>query len=80
MLLLLCRCLNKFYIIGHHYYYYTYLDLAVKFKHFTCSYQEGLKQSKVLQEEKQEEENAAEKLLELKNKDEESGKKRRTSR
>ena len=45
-----------------------------------CSYQEGLKQSKVLQEEKKEEENAAEKLLELKNKDAESGKKRRTSR
>ncbi|XP_059212684.1 inositol 1,4,5-triphosphate receptor associated 1 [Centropristis striata] len=42
--------------------------------------QEGLKQSKVLQEEKQEEENAAEKLLESKNKDEESGYKRRTNR
>ncbi|XP_063737032.1 inositol 1,4,5-triphosphate receptor associated 1 [Eleginops maclovinus] len=47
---------------------------------YNKGFQEGLKQSKVLQEEKQEEENAAEKLLESKNKDEESGKKRRTSR
>lgn len=39
------------------------------------SYQEGLKQSKVLQEKRLEEENTVEKLLELKNKDEESGKK-----
>lgn len=39
------------------------------------SYQEGLKQSKALQEEKRHKENTVEKLLELKNKDEESGKK-----
>lgn len=44
------------------------------------SYQEGLKQSKVLQEKRLEEENTAEKLLELKNKDEESGKKINKSR
>lgn len=61
-------------------YYCISFDAAGKFKHFKCSYQEGLKQSKVLQEEKQEEENAAEKLLESKNKDEESGKNRNTSR
>ncbi|XP_042264393.1 uncharacterized protein mrvi1 isoform X2 [Thunnus maccoyii] len=42
--------------------------------------QEGLKQSKALQEEKHEEEDAAEKLLESKIKDEESGKKIKTSR
>ncbi|XP_076592790.1 uncharacterized protein mrvi1 [Chaetodon auriga] len=47
---------------------------------YNKGYQEGLKQSKVLQEEKHEEANAAEKLLELKNKDEESGKKIKTSR
>ncbi|XP_044058306.1 ciliary rootlet coiled-coil protein 2 [Siniperca chuatsi] len=47
---------------------------------YNKGYQEGLKQSKVLQEEKCEEENAAEKLLESKNKDEESGKKIKTSR
>ena len=49
-------------------------------KHFQCSYQEGVKQTKVLQEEKHEEENTAEKFLDLKNKDEESGKKMKTSR
>ncbi|XP_062278857.1 inositol 1,4,5-triphosphate receptor associated 1 [Scomber scombrus] len=42
--------------------------------------QEGLKQSKALQEEKHEEEDAAEKLLESKIKDEESGKKIKSSR
>lgn len=45
-----------------------------------CSYQEGLKQMKALQEEKHEEENAAEKQLESKNKDEESGRNLKTSR
>lgn len=44
------------------------------------SYQEGLRQSKVLQEKKHEEENTMERLLELKNKDEESGKKINKSR
>lgn len=39
-----------------------------------------MKQTKVLQEEKHEEENTAEKFLDLKNKDEESGKKMKTSR
>uniref|UniRef100_A0A3P8SQB5 Inositol 1,4,5-triphosphate receptor associated 1 n=1 Tax=Amphiprion percula TaxID=161767 RepID=A0A3P8SQB5_AMPPE len=47
---------------------------------YNKGYQEGLKQSKALQEEKCEEENAAEKLLELKNKDEESGKRFKSSR
>lgn len=45
-----------------------------------CSFQEGLQQSKVHQEEKHEEESLSEKLLELKNKDEESGRKMKTSR
>ncbi len=71
-------------MIGHQYFRHFIncisLYLAGKFEHFKCSYQEGLKQSKVIQEEKQEEENAAEKLLESKNKDEESGNKIRTSR
>lgn len=49
------------------------------------SYQEGLKQSKALQEkrreeEDEEEEDISEKLLEMKNKDEESGKKINKSR
>ncbi|XP_037551587.1 inositol 1,4,5-triphosphate receptor associated 1 [Nematolebias whitei] len=43
---------------------------------YNKGYQEGLKQSKVLLEEKSEDENDAEKLLELKHKDEESGKRR----
>lgn len=47
---------------------------------YNKGYQEGLKQSKALQEEKCEEENAAEKLLESKNKDEESGKRFKSSR
>ncbi|XP_075878579.1 inositol 1,4,5-triphosphate receptor associated 1-like isoform X2 [Nelusetta ayraudi] len=47
---------------------------------YNKGYQEGLKQSKVLQEKRLEEENTAEKLLELKNKDEESGKKINKSR
>lgn len=47
------------------------------------SYQEGLKQSKALQEkrrEEEDEEDISEKLLEMKNKDEESGKKINKSR
>ncbi|XP_042342223.1 inositol 1,4,5-triphosphate receptor associated 1 [Plectropomus leopardus] len=56
------------------------LKAKIEEEAYNKGYQEGLKQSKVLQEEKQEEENTAEKLLELKNKDEESGKKRRTNR
>lgn len=46
------------------------------------SYQEGLKQSKALQEKRreEEEEDISEKLLEMKNKDEESGKKINKSR
>lgn len=56
------------------------LKAKIEEEAYNKGYQEGLKQSKVLQEEKQEEQNAAEKLLDLKNKDEESGKKRRTSR
>ncbi|XP_051797073.1 uncharacterized protein mrvi1 [Acanthochromis polyacanthus] len=47
---------------------------------YNKGYQEGLKQSKALQEEKCEEENAAEKLLESKHKDEESGKRFKSSR
>ncbi|XP_029982467.1 protein MRVI1 isoform X2 [Sphaeramia orbicularis] len=48
---------------------------------YNKGYQEGLKQSKALQEEKREEEEvASEKLLDTKNKDEESGKKINTSR
>ncbi|KAF7667244.1 hypothetical protein LDENG_00071210 [Lucifuga dentata] len=47
---------------------------------YNKGYQEGLKQSKTLQEVKQEEEEDAEKLLESKNKDEESGKKMKTNR
>lgn len=43
------------------------------------SFQEGLKLSKALQEEKQEE-RAAVKLLDIKDKDEESGRKMKTSR
>ncbi|XP_049909676.1 inositol 1,4,5-triphosphate receptor associated 1 [Epinephelus moara] len=56
------------------------LKAKIEEEAYNKGYQEGLKQSKVLQEEKQEEENAAEKLLESKNKDEESGKNRNTSR
>lgn len=44
------------------------------------SYQEGLKTSKALQEKRREEETSVEKLLELKNKDEESGNKINKSR
>ncbi|XP_056236667.1 uncharacterized protein mrvi1 isoform X1 [Seriola aureovittata] len=47
---------------------------------YNKGYQEGLKHIKALQEEKHDEENAAEKLLESKNKDEESGRKMKTSR
>uniref|UniRef100_A0A3Q3WVG0 Uncharacterized protein n=1 Tax=Mola mola TaxID=94237 RepID=A0A3Q3WVG0_MOLML len=47
---------------------------------YNKSYQEGLKTSKALQEKRREEENTVEKLLELKNKDEESGKKINKSR
>nr|XP_046243711.1 uncharacterized protein mrvi1 isoform X2 [Scatophagus argus] len=47
---------------------------------YNKGYQEGMKQSRALQEEKHEEENSVEKLLEMKNKDEESGKKINTSR
>ncbi|XP_024858384.2 inositol 1,4,5-triphosphate receptor associated 1 isoform X1 [Kryptolebias marmoratus] len=43
---------------------------------YNKGYQEGLKQSKALLEEKSEDENDAEKLLELKHKDEESGTRR----
>lgn len=56
------------------------LKAKIEEEAYNKGYQEGLKQSKVLQEEKQGEQNAAEKLLESKNKDEESGKRRRTSR
>lgn len=49
-------------------------------KYFTCSYQDGLKQSKALLEEKSEDESDAEKLLELKHKDEESGIRYKSSR
>ncbi|XP_029282989.1 protein MRVI1 isoform X2 [Cottoperca gobio] len=56
------------------------LKAKIEEESYNKGLQEGLKQSKVLQEEKQEEKNAAENLLESKNKDEESGKKRRTSR
>lgn len=56
------------------------LKAKIEEESYNKGLQEGLKQSKVLQEEKKEAEDAAEKLLELKNKDEESGKKRRTSR
>uniref|UniRef100_A0A8C2ZKF2 Inositol 1,4,5-triphosphate receptor associated 1 n=1 Tax=Cyclopterus lumpus TaxID=8103 RepID=A0A8C2ZKF2_CYCLU len=52
------------------------LKAKIEEESYNKGLQEGLKQSKVLQEE----EDAAEKLLESKNKDEESGKKRRTSR
>ncbi|XP_050929619.1 inositol 1,4,5-triphosphate receptor associated 1 isoform X2 [Lates calcarifer] len=56
------------------------LKAKIEEEAYNKGYQEGLKQSKALQEEKQEEENAAEKLLESKNKDEESGRKMKTSR
>lgn len=57
-----------------------WLNFAVIYEHFKFSLQEGLQQSKALQEEKHEEEDAAEKLLESKIKDEESGKKIKSSR
>ncbi|XP_028258408.1 protein MRVI1 isoform X2 [Parambassis ranga] len=47
---------------------------------YNKGYQEGLKQSQALQEEKHEEEEAAETLLESKNKDEESGNRLKSSR
>ncbi|XP_041844536.1 inositol 1,4,5-triphosphate receptor associated 1 [Melanotaenia boesemani] len=47
---------------------------------YNKGYQEGLKQKKTLLEERCEEENNAEKLLESKNKDEESGKRHNSSR
>ncbi|CAJ1049658.1 uncharacterized protein mrvi1 [Xyrichtys novacula] len=56
------------------------LKAKIEEEAYNKGYQEGLKQSKVLQEEKHEEEIAAEKLLDMKNKDEESGKKIKTSR
>ncbi|KAM8894992.1 uncharacterized protein mrvi1 isoform 2-T2 [Spinachia spinachia] len=56
------------------------LKTKIEEESYNKGLQEGLKQSKELQREKQEEEDAAGKLLELKDKDEESGKKRRTSR
>ncbi|XP_060894062.1 inositol 1,4,5-triphosphate receptor associated 1 isoform X1 [Labrus mixtus] len=56
------------------------LKAKIEEESYNKGYQEGLKQSKVLQEEKGEEENPAEKLLDMKNKDEESGKKIKTSR
>ncbi|XP_034536007.1 uncharacterized protein mrvi1 [Notolabrus celidotus] len=56
------------------------LKAKIEEEAYNKGYQEGLKQSKVLQEEKCEEENAAEKLLDMKNKDEESGHKIKTSR
>lgn len=51
-----------------------------KCEYFKRSYQDGLKQGKVLQEEKCEDESAADKLLETKNKDEESGERLKNSR
>ncbi|KAM8762205.1 uncharacterized protein mrvi1 isoform 2-T2 [Acanthopagrus schlegelii] len=56
------------------------LKAKIEEEAYNKGYQEGVKQTKVLQEEKHEEENAAEKFLDLKNKDEESGKKMKTSR
>ncbi|KAM7015041.1 inositol 1,4,5-triphosphate receptor associated 1 [Tautogolabrus adspersus] len=56
------------------------LKAKIEEEAYNKGYQEGLKQSKVLQEEKGEEETTAEKLLDMKNKDEESGKKIKTSR
>ncbi|XP_040025147.2 uncharacterized protein mrvi1 [Gasterosteus aculeatus] len=56
------------------------LKTKIEEESYNKGLQEGLKQSKELQREKPEEEDAAGKLLELKDKDEESGKKRRTSR
>lgn len=63
---------NKFCILSN--------CLMIGYQFNLNSYQEGLKQSKVLQEKRHEEENTVEKLLELKNKDEESGKKINKSR
>ncbi|XP_074523325.1 uncharacterized protein mrvi1 [Halichoeres trimaculatus] len=56
------------------------LKAKIEEEAYDKGYQEGLKQSKVVQEEKCEEENTAEKLLDMKNKDEESGYKIKTSR
>lgn len=63
---------DKFYHLSH--------CLMIGYQLNLSSYQEGLRQSKVLQEKKHEEENTIERLLELKNKDEESGKKINKSR
>ncbi|XP_008286923.1 protein MRVI1 [Stegastes partitus] len=56
------------------------LKAKIEEEAYNKGYQEGMKQSKALQEEKCEEESAAEKLLESKNKDEESGKRFKSSR
>uniref|UniRef100_A0A671XJH0 Inositol 1,4,5-triphosphate receptor associated 1 n=3 Tax=Sparus aurata TaxID=8175 RepID=A0A671XJH0_SPAAU len=56
------------------------LKAKIEEEAYNKGYQEGVKQTKVLQEEKHEEENIVEKFLDLKNKDEESGKKMKTSR
>ncbi|AWP01550.1 putative protein MRVI1 [Scophthalmus maximus] len=56
------------------------LKAKIEVEAYDKGYQEGLKQSKAQQEEKQEEENTVEKLLESNNKDEESGRKMKTSR
>lgn len=55
-------------------------NFTCKCKYFKRSYQDGLKQGKALQEEKREDESAADKLLETKNKDEESGERLKNSR
>ncbi|XP_069549533.1 inositol 1,4,5-triphosphate receptor associated 2-like isoform X2 [Brachyistius frenatus] len=56
------------------------LKAKIEEESYNKGYQEGMKQCKALQDEKREEENVAEKLLEIKNKDEESGKKLKSSR
>uniref|UniRef100_A0A8P4G0M6 Murine retrovirus integration site 1 homolog n=2 Tax=Dicentrarchus labrax TaxID=13489 RepID=A0A8P4G0M6_DICLA len=56
------------------------LKAKIEEEAYNKGFQDGLKQNKVLQEEKNEEKNAEEKQLEVKNKDEESGKKIKTTR
>nr|XP_043886313.1 uncharacterized protein mrvi1 [Solea senegalensis]XP_043886314.1 uncharacterized protein mrvi1 [Solea senegalensis]XP_043886315.1 uncharacterized protein mrvi1 [Solea senegalensis] len=56
------------------------LKAKIEEEAYNKGFQEGLQQSKAQQEEKREEENMAEKLLESNNKDEESGRKVKTSR
>lgn len=56
------------------------LKAKIEEEAYNKGFQEGLKQSKELQEKKREEESTIEKMLDMKNKDEESGKKIKTSR